>query len=54
MLQEEEGLPEQESGEQSPLPKLLADKYIRNDFHRKFSNDNNSHYEEDNFKTVLN
>jgi hypothetical protein len=36
------------------LPKLLADRYIREDINRKFSTDNKSNHEDDKFKPVLN
>lgn len=38
----------------SPLPKLLAEKYIKNEINKKFSSSQTSEQQETNFKTILN
>jgi hypothetical protein len=45
---------EESEEEQSPLPRLLADKYLRNEFNRKFSTSQHSERDEIQFKPILN
>ena len=45
---------ESEDEVKSPLPRLLADKYLRNSITRKFSTSQHSEASENHFKPVLN
>ena len=44
----------QDTEQEGKVPKLLAEKYMKNDISRKFSGSHNSENDDNNFKTVVN